>query len=568
MKLQPGQLKNISTLSMKFSILLAVVLVTGIVASAQDSTKGRQVNVTSQFKPTLKEAAKINFNATPPVADTTRPRLQYNIPNQNLNLAFQPGSLKPLALQVDSGGRWGNESYIKIGYGNFKTPFAQAGVSFGDGRNVGLNIYAKHSSSKGDIPFQDYSTSQVDLNAFIKSTKNLQWNVRFGGLQETYNKYGFEPKTLVFPKDSIEVKYQTWRGRINFHNITRTDLGLSYAPELKIDVFNDQLNNSESNTYMNLPLQKTIGTSFEVDLAATANLSRYKRDNKSGIANNYFYISPSLLFKKENINISAGLRPSWDNGAFKVLPNFMAEFKTKDYPFSFQFGWTGYLRNSGFQYQAGLNPWVWAPDSVKNTKIEERYLGIKGSVGDHFNYSAKASYNIINNEPLLVNDTASGKSFRALNEPDLRMFSIGGELGYTVGEKFSVISNLSLNTFRKKDLDNNDQPWGLLPLEWKTSMHVQVLKDLYANTTLYIFDGPWSMTKTQPVKTKNLPVATDLSAGLEFKVYKNIKLWMQFNNIFNKEYQRWNQYPVYGFNFLGGVVFSFAQKNTSAVTTQ
>src|SRR5690349_15413847 len=130
------------TSSMKFSISLAVVLAIGFAASAQDTT--REVYVTSAFKPTLKDAAKINFNATPPAADTSRPRLQYNIPNQNLALAFQPGSLKPLALQVDSGGRWGNESFVKVGYGNFKTPFIQAGVSFGDGKNAGLNIYANH----------------------------------------------------------------------------------------------------------------------------------------------------------------------------------------------------------------------------------------------------------------------------------------------------------------------------------------------------------------------------------------------------------------------------------------
>src|SRR6476661_1103782 len=108
------------TSSMKYSILLIITSVTGLVVSAQDSTRNnKEVNVTSQFKPTLKEAAKINFNPSPPAADSSRPRLQYSIPNQNLALGFQPGSLKPLALEVDSGGRWGNESYIKVGYGNF-----------------------------------------------------------------------------------------------------------------------------------------------------------------------------------------------------------------------------------------------------------------------------------------------------------------------------------------------------------------------------------------------------------------------------------------------------------------
>ena len=547
-----------STLSMKYSILSALFFSIGFVASAQDSTKSKEVNVTSQFKPTLKEAAKINFNATPPAADTSKPKLQYNIPNQNLALAFQPVSLKPLALEVDSGGKWGNESYIKLGYGNFKTPLIQAGVSFGDGKNVGLNIYAKHTSSKGDIPYQEYSNSEADLNAFLKSAKNLQWNVRFGGQQQSFNKYGFQPITMVFPEDSIQVKYQTWRGRVNFHNIKRTDLGLSYSPELKIEAFNDQFNNSESNTYLNLPLQKTLGNEVEVDVAATANLSRYKPNNKDGIANNYFYVSPSVLFKRENIDVSAGIRPSWDNGNFKLLPNFLVEFKTANYPFSFQVGWTAYLRNSGFQYQAGLNPWILPPQTVNNTKVEERYLGLKGSIADHFNFSAKASMNFFTNQPLFVNDTASGKSFTAVNESELRVFSIGGELGYTVGEKFSLISNLSLNGF---DLKDQAKAWGLLPLEWKTTMRAEVLKDLYINSSLYIFDGPWSRTKQN--KTNNLPMASDLSAGLEFKVYKNIKLWMQFNNIFNKEYQRWNQYPVYGFNFLGGVVFSFAQKSQS-----
>src|SRR5690349_18362084 len=109
--------KAFSKQHMKSSILLAVTLLAGLAGMAQDSTiRKREVSVTSTFKPSLKEAAKININATPPIPDTSRPRLQYMIPNQNLAFAFQPGSLKPLALQVDTGGRWDNDSYIKAGF--------------------------------------------------------------------------------------------------------------------------------------------------------------------------------------------------------------------------------------------------------------------------------------------------------------------------------------------------------------------------------------------------------------------------------------------------------------------
>jgi hypothetical protein len=540
---------------MKFFSVTAFVLLVSLSAVAQDSSKKKEVNVTSTFKPTLKEAAKINFNATPPTADTSRPKLQYSIPNQNLALGFTPGSLKPLALQVDSGGKWENESYVKIGYGSLNSPFAQAGVSFGDGKTVGLNLYVKHNSSKGKLPYQDYSNSEAEANAFIKGQKNIEWDVRFGGVQEKYNKYGFEPETLVFPEDSLAVQFQTWRGRVGFHNINRTEYGLSYAPEIKIDAFNDKLGNSESNTYINVPIRKEIGNLFAVDIAITANLSRYKPDGANAIANNFFAIAPSVLFKKPNMLLQAGIRPSFETDGMRLFPNVLAEFNSNDNRVSFQLGWTGYMRNSGFEYQAKLNPWIWEPTTVYNTKIEERYIGIKGSIGDHFSYSTKLAYNKLNDVPLFINDSVSGKSFRSIKESQLKVVNFGAELGYTVGEKFSVVSNISINNFHLLD---QPKAWGLLPAEWKTNMRVQIVKDLYLNTTLYAFDGPWSVNKAG---RHNLPAAMDLSAGLEFKIVKNVKLWAQFNNIFNDDYQRWNQYPVYGFNFLGGVVFSFAQKN-------
>lgn len=539
---------------MKFSILISSIFLIGISATAQDTT-GKKVKITSSFKPVLKEAAKINFNASPPYADTTRPRLQYNIPNQNLALGFQPGALRPLALAVDSGGNWTNESYVKAGFGNLSTPFIQLGLSVGDKKASGINLYARHVSSKGKIKYQDYSNTNAELNAFFKAG-NIEWNARLGGLQEKYNKYGFQPKTLTFPDDSLNVKLQTYRGRIAFRNVNRTEFGISYAPELKVDVFNDQLSNSESNTYINLPLQKSVTKEFAVDLALTANLSRYKPEKKTETNNNWIAISPSLLYKTANINIQAGIRPSWDNSEFKLFPNVIAEVASSDKRFSFQAGWVGYLRNSGFQYQAKINPWIWAPAKVYNSRVEERYAGFKGSAGDHFSYSAKIAYNKINNQPLFTNDTINGgKSFMVINEPELKVFNFGGELGYTVGERFSLISNLQFNQYKQQVAA---KAWGLLPLEWKTIMRLQVLKDLYVNSELYAFDGPWYGLKNN--SRGNLGTAADLSAGLEFKIVSNIKLWAQFNNLFNNEYQRWNQYPVYGFNILGGVVFTFDQK--------
>lgn len=544
----------------QFSILSFLVLIpacfVAFSAAAQDTTKKRSIDITSTFKPEVKGAAKINFNATPPTSDTTRPRLQYNIPNQNLALAYVPGTLKPLALNIDTSGRFDNYNYIKAGFGSLKTPYVEAGLSVGDGKTAGLNIYAKHISSRGKIEYQDFTNTEVEANAYFQTSKNLEWTARFGGKQERYYKYGYQPKTLVFPEDSLAIKYGTWRGRVGFHNINRTEFGLNYAPEISVNIFNDGLKNNESNTYINLPLEKWIGKNFGAELRAEADLTRYKPNGKKAIGNNFFVLSPAVLFKNANINVTAGIKPSWTDSEVKVIPNLIAEVSSSDKRVTLQAGWTGYLRKNSFQSLATFNPWIWAPDFSNTSRIIERYAGLKGAIGSHFNYSTQLAFNTVFNQPLFVNDTTSGKSFLVVIEPKMKVLHYGGEIGYTVGEKFSLISNLTFNKYAS--LDVAGKAWGLLPLEFKTAARLQVLKDLYVKADLYGFTGDWYQTKDGRGTTGG---SLDFSAGAEFAVAKNIKIWAQFNNILNNQYERWHQYPVYPFNFLGGVVFSFDQNN-------
>lgn len=536
------------------------ILSFGISFAQKDTAKKGGVDIISSFKPVLREAAKINFNASPPSPDTTKAKLNYEIPNQNLLFAYQPGSLKPLAMDIDSGGTFDNSSYVKIGFGSLRTPFVQAGISFGDGKTAGLNIYAKHVGSDGKREFQKFTNTDVKLAGFFKSGNNLEWDASIGMKQSKNYKYGYEPQTLLFSIDSLKQNFQTIAGRVAVHNINKTEFGLTYWPEVKIDIFSDNLKNSESNTVLNLPLQKTIGKEFAVNLGITFDLTRLSPNNKTAFNNTMYYISPSVLYKTAKINAQLGIRPSWDNKTFKMFPNVLADITTQDERFTFQLGWTGYIRKTTYQYLASQNPWLWLPASFKNTLIEERFAGFKGSAGNHFSYSAKVGFNKLNNQPLFVNDTITGlggKSFRVLNEREIKVVNFGGELGYTIHERLSLITGLTYNQY--SGLKDNAEAWGLPALELKTALRLQIIKDLWLKTDLFAWSGAHYRKKDG--SSGKLDGATDLNAGLEFKITKNINLWSQFNNIFNKEYQRWNQYPVYGFNFTGGIVFSFDQKN-------
>ncbi len=545
------------------AILLGFGLLSLGISYSQDTTKKKgTVDITSAFRPVLKESAKINFNASPAVNDTTKPRLNYDIPNQNLVLGYAPGSLRPLALDIDSGGFWDLTSYIKAGFGSLKTPFVQAGFSFGDGRTAGLNIYAKHVSSSGKILYQDYRNTNVDLKGFFQTSKSLEWNAQLGMRQDRYYKYGLDPTVLsIPPKDSLEQSFQTWRGGVGFHNINRLQYGISYAPEILINVFNDERKNSESNTYVNLPLQKAVGKTFSVNLGATFDLTRYKPDNKSALDNTFWYISPSIVFKTPKVNAQAGIRPSWDNKTFKMFPNMLIEASTEDQRFTFQAGWSGFVRRTSYLYLASINPYIDAPADLKNTWVVERYAGFKGSLGNHFIYNAKLAYNKYKNQPLFVNDNSTlniyDNTFRVIYEPEMKAVHFGGEIGYTEQEKFSVLASIKLNKYF--DIQENDKAYGLVPFEMKGTARVQVIKDLWLKSDVFLWDG--AQYKTPAGNSAQLDGSFDVNAGLEFRITKNLNLWTQFNNILNREYEPWKLYRSYGFNFLAGIIFAFDQKS-------
>jgi hypothetical protein len=544
-------------------VFTVAVCATGAVFSQDTTIRKRTIDITSSFKPVLREAVKINFNAAAPVVDTSRPGLSYTIPQQNLLLGYLPAPLKPVALQIDSLNAWKYSNYIKVGVGNIHIPYAQAGFSFGDGKNSFFNIFAKGYTSKGKLNFQKNNYTAVSADGTVRTAANLEWNGGIGFKSEDYFFYGFLPNTLPFTKDYLRQRFQTYGAKISLRNLEPTAFGLTYNPSLKVDVFsgNNFLGKgTETNTVLNLPLTKTFGDEFAFNLGFTADLTNYKPVSKKTVQNNLFYVSPVVSYKNENFHLAAGVSPAWSGRKFHLLPNIMADIMTNDKNFTFQAGWIGYYDKGSYQRFASINPWVTQPQSLMNTRSQELYAGIKGSLLDHFTYSAKASAIQFRDLATFVNDSTDGKTFHTVYASSAQALRLHGEIGWTQGEDLSW--NNAVTITRYKNIDGQLDAWGLTPFELTSSLRWQLFKDFFLKGDLYGFGpAPYrSRVSNNLYKSVNGQSGFDFSAGVEFKVTRALNLWLQMNNIFNNRYQRWNQYEVYGFNILGGIVFSFDTK--------
>lgn len=540
-----------------FILVALCTCLTGTLLRAQDTTKRKTIDITSSFKPVLRDAVKINFNAAPPALDTSRPKLSYTIPEQYLFLNYLPAEMKPVALQRDSINPWVNYNYIKIGVGNIVIPYVRTGFSFGDGKTSFLNVFANNTTANGSLANQKSSLTDVKVVGTFKTPNNLEWNGGVGFKNDMYHLYGYRPDTLKFSDDQLRQTFQTVDAHISLRNTEATEFGLLYHPNFKVSYFTDNHNprGNEANTVLNLPLEKTIGKQFAFDLGFTANLTHYNLPTgPTGQNNNIYTVNPGFLVKTSNLFLQAAVTPSWDNKKFYLLPNFLADISTNDQRFTLQLGWIGYYDKGSYQRFESINPWLAQPDSLQNTRMQERYAGIKGSLDNHFSYAAKVGFIEYKNMPLFVNDSANGgKDFVIRYEKSMEALQFHGEVSYMQGEEFVVTASINGNQYHAQT--SQAKPWGLIPVEFNTHLKWQAFKDFWAKLDLYTFQG--AEYRNSDGSSARGDRGTDMNAGVEFRITRQLNLWFQMNNIFNDKYERWHQYQVYGFNVLGGIVFSF-----------
>jgi hypothetical protein len=527
---------------------------------AQRDTLSRQtINITSSFKPVLKDAVKINFNAAPPTPDSSRPRLTYSIPTGELFTTYRPLALQPLALAIDSTGKWGASNFVKVGFGNYQTPFFQAGFTLGNATNSNLNLFAHYVSSQGSqISNQNFTDAGFAAYGSTITAKKLELYGKFGIDQDKYYLYGYNHDTLSYKKSDLLQRFQTISINGGLRNIDPTQFGLKYHPDLRIAVFSDNHKATETDAVLDLPLEKYVGDAFGVKLGVNFDFTRYTPGTGKPITNNIYTLPLALLFKTPNFNLHAGLVPSWDNSTFKLLPDITAEVILGTEKTILQLGWLTYYDKGSYQRYASINPYLSQPIQLLNTRVLERYAGFKGAITDYFTYNAKLGYTQYNNIPLFVNDYSNdGKTFLIRNESELQAVEVQGEVAFVKAEDLSVSAGFHWRHFTKQETE--DKPWGIPPRELNSTVRWAILKDLWLKGDLYFFQGPKYLTSTggSDAHTNSM----DMNAGLEFRITKQLNLWVQANNIFNKKYQRWNQYQTYGFNMLGGIVFRFDQNN-------
>ena len=543
----------------KIFLIFTVGLLGAVSVKAQrDTTKTQAIDITSSFRPVLRNAIKINFSGSQLLADTSRPMLGYTIPSQNLFYAYQPISLRPLALAQDTNLYLGDRNYLKAGFGSYNTPYLAAGLSFGDGKTSLINFTGAYIASKGkDIKFQDYNMLRVKGTGSYFLPKNEVYALAAVSL-DNYYLYGYDHDLYNFSKMQVRQQFQDISISGGIRNTVSNESNVSYNPNLQVSFFTNKDRLSETSIVIELPAEKKLNELITFKLAAKGDFTNYATKGyipgDISFGNNILQIAPALAYNTPLLKLHGGLIPTWNNGDFTWLPNVYAEFKVQEKVFLVQAGWVGrYIKNT-YRNLSAINPYLNTLTEQNNTKEIEYYGGIKATIGKHFNFNAKAGWLTYRDLPFFVNDIATDeKSFLISNETKVKNFRVHGDINYVNQEKFTLTAGVTFNGYTGMTV--NDKAWHTLPMEFTSSLRWFAFDKLLLKGDFYFFNGGNYLTKGGG--SAPLSGGTDLSAGAEYKINKQFSAWMNANNILNDKYERWHNYQVYGLNLTAGVLIHF-----------
>ena len=194
------------------------------------------------------------------------------------------------------------------------------------------------------------------------------------------------------------------------------------------------------------------------------------------------------------------------------------------------------------------------------------YGGFLSNISSCFNFSGSISSDTYENYPFFITDTSSFllNTFTLLYDK-VSTLKIKGELEFVKSAHISLALNGTYTHYKT----NQEYAWykpayefgftGRYDMQNKIVLttKIDVNGPVWASVPVHdpLFDGigpaPYVFT------SEKLKGWTDVNLGAEYRFTKALSFWLNFNNLTNNKYYRWNNYRSYGINLLGGVSYSF-----------
>ncbi|MCB0450175.1 MAG: TonB-dependent receptor [Confluentibacter sp.] len=567
------------------TIILAICSLSVTVVVAQkkstDTINTGVIDVVKPYTPTISDAFKVK--ETPSLNDETtqaKKDIKYNIFSFPVASTFTPAKgkaasvdkAKPIKLY---------DNYATLGVGTYTTILGEVYLNHAISRTESVGGYVSHHSSEGGIEglsFNDnFSDSKLNIN-YTSRLRDLSWKVEGGFQFQGYNWYGVPQTQLTAAQtNGIEVDHTFFDAHLG-GDVSFEDTYINSA-SLLFRRFGDNQGSGENRfTFkgkVDVPINDyEIATHLVIDYLGGSFKRGYTSMNALNYGNFQLGISPTYQMKQDDLTIDLGVSLFYlhDNEASKsklyIYPNVTATYRLVDDVLIAYGGIQGDLQQNSYYGFASENPFVSPTLNIMPTdQLYNAYVGLKGKVTSNVSYNISGRYIadrskalFRNNEiTLTAQDYTYGNSFGMVYD-NVKTLGLSGELNVDVNRNFTL--TIKAETF-SYSTDDEAEPWNLPTLKGSLFLDYQISDKWFAGANLfyvgerkdqfYLNDG---ITATTPF-TVTLDSYFDANAHVGYHVTDQLSIFAKANNVGNKAYQKWQNFPMQSAQFLAGATYKF-----------
>ncbi|TNE56225.1 MAG: hypothetical protein EP338_01255 [Bacteroidetes bacterium] len=553
--------------------------------------QAQEVNLEVSGNRTVEPAYRITKQ--PHLIDTVIPysSIQYPLLTLKYDNSFELDTIRSARIKLVDKLDKLYPGYVRLGLGNAILPLFQ--LHYGSTRSrkfvYDARIHQLNSIGKvnGYAP-ANFNRNQIELSGKLNERKySVKGDLHFNTLG--LHQYGI-PSTSV-PADSISQRYSDFGTSVYYEKHRKDSMSLNYALGASYNYFRDKKPQIDSLSDWfahenNIGFLGKIWYLFNDEIIQSDFITRYNSfaygvagDSISAIDTGIVYnnlqllISPNITtFARNNrLKMKFGARLALDVNDDRIQPvSKVYLYPDVELKYSlFNDIFIPYLIVSGDLEQQTLkslsrqNEFILSqilPQS-ENRQMDTR-LGMKGTLSNKFMFNTSASYRLIKNKALFVQDTLYSRSnrFRVIYD-DINEIALNASLIYEV-EKLQIQAAGCYHIYQTK---NEAFPWNLPAFELNTSLKysldipLQFKLDASAafDRKAQVFSATESDQEKNGVYAKNLGTILDLNFEAEYRYTNRFSAFLQFNNFAAQRYARWYNYPVLGFQVIGGISFRF-----------
>lgn len=560
-------------------ILVMAMALLPLSLMAQENTKpekhNEEVTIIGTFDPSINEAFKINLKPEQELNDNnTKPVYTYEVLDIVYPTQIASDPITPIVITPNKRTTSYNNTLL-AGMGSLLTPYVEFFHSQGQRNQNRFNAHIQHLSSFHNIKDygkSPYSKTGIDLD-YTHFLNNHILSTAVGYRLNTNRYYGYKPDEHpnYNPTDQdLKQAFNLIEGKVGFASNYKNNKKLHHEINLDASYYFDKHKSSESHANLHFNAFKEYELSELLNyqhLGLTGDVSYYGSTNNI-LTSNSTLITAMPYFKANYgmFKFTAGLQFNFlntNNFDFYFYPVLHASANLIDESLTAFAGIDGDVEYNGYQKLTTENPWL-NPDAGLGWDRGMRIFGgFRGNINHQVNYSIQGTWKKFNNLYFFVNQAGPSPVFaQAFPQNQFTtLFDKGSRTGVDAEVTYTIQKNVKAwvgGNLYAYSLDSLAQPYHKPLSKFELGLSLLVKEKLTIETELFGSGKRYTQDNSGLLSTDvELDPYIDLNLSLNYQLNDQFAIWLSGTNLLNNQYQRFYQYPVQGWQVMGGITYKF-----------